>query len=88
MADQLIGSLIDNLTYEQCAEMQRIVELNGAPFDAIMDAIRDASPEVLEALTLTIMLPDLLRGERVSEELAAAVPRSFWQQIWRAQPRH
>ena len=74
MSDQLIASLVDRLSPEQCLEMQRIVESNGAPFDDVLQAIRAASPEVLEALTITMALPGLMAGKPMSRELAEMLP--------------
>ena len=54
MTDQLIDSLLDQLSAEQCAEMQAIVETYGQPFEQTVSAIRGASPEVLSALTVTM----------------------------------
>ena len=87
MTDQLIDSLLDRLTEEQCAEMQAIVESYGQPFEQTVSAIRGASPEVLQALTVSMKLPDLLKGEAVSEELQTMLPSGFVEMLWRSQHR-
>lgn len=74
MSDQLIASLIDRLSPEQCVEMQRIVESNGAPFDHVLSAIRAASPEVIEALAITMALPGIAAGKPMSPEMREILP--------------
>jgi len=87
VTDQRIDSLLDRLTVEQCAEMQTIVETYGKPFEQTVEAIRGASPEVLRALTVTMNLPGLLKGEAVSEEVQDMLPSGFSEMIWRSQHR-
>ena len=84
MTDQLIDSLLDRLTPEQCEEMQAIVETYGQPFEQTVDAIRGASPEVLQALTVTMKLPGLLKGESVSDEVQEMLPVGFTEMVWRS----
>ena len=84
MTDQLIDSLLERLTEEQCAEMQAIVESYGQPFEQTVSAIRGASPEVLDALTVSMKLPDLMKGEAVSEEVQKMLPSGFVEMLWRS----
>lgn len=83
----MIDSLLDSLTEEQCAEMQAIVESYGQPFEQTVSAIRGASPEVLQALTVSMKLPGLMKGEAVSEELRTMLPNGFIEMLWRSQHR-
>jgi len=83
----MIDSLLDSLTEEQCAEMQAIVESYGQPFEQTVSAIRGASPEVLRALTVSMKLPGLMKGEAVSEELQTMLPNGFIEMLWRSQHR-
>jgi len=83
----MIDSLLDRLTEEQCAEMQAIVESYGQPFEQTVRAIRGASPEVLHALTVSINLPDLMKGEVVSEDVQKMLPNGFVEMLWRSQHR-
>ena len=87
MTDQLIDSLLDRLTAEQCVEMQAIVETYGQPFEQTVEAIRGASPEVLSALTVTMNLPGLLKGETVSEEVQDMLPNGFSEMVWQSRQR-
>ncbi len=87
MTDQLIDSLLDRLTPEQCAEMQSIVSTYDEPFDQLVAAVKGASPEVLNALTITMSLPGLLKGEPVSPEVSAMLPSGFLEELWRSQHR-
>ena len=84
MTDQLIDSLLESLTPEQCAEMQAIVETYGQPFEQTVSAIRGASPEVIEALTVTMNLPDLMKGHAVSEEVQQMLPSGFMEAVQRS----
>ena len=65
MTDQLLDTLIDDLTVEQRAEMQRIVDTYDQPFEQVVNAVKGASPKVLEALTISLNLPAMLKGEPV-----------------------
>ncbi len=87
MTDQLIDSLLDRLTADQCAEMQAIVETYGQPFEQTVSAIRGASPEVLRALTVTMNLPGLMKGEAPSPEVKDMLPNGFMEAIWRTRHR-
>lgn len=87
MTDQLIDSLLDRLTPEQCVEMQTIVASYDEPFAKLVEAIKGASPEVLNALTVTMSIPDLLRGKSVSPEVSEMLPSGFLEKVWRSQHR-
>jgi len=83
----LIDSLLDQLTLAQCAEMEAIVDSYGKPFEQTVNAIRDASPEVLSALTVTMNLPGLMKGEALNEEVQDMLPSGFVEALWRSQHR-
>jgi len=87
VTDQLIDSLLDRLTPEQCVEMQSIVETYDEPFEQFVAAVKGASPEVLNVLTVTLSLPSLLKGESVSAEVGEMLPSGFLEQLWRSQHR-
>ena len=87
MTDQLIDSLLDRLTPEQCVEMQSVVETYDEPFEHFVTAVKGASPEVLNVLTVTLSLPNLLKGEAVSQEVGEMLPKGFLEQLWRSQHR-
>ena len=87
MTDQLIDSLLDRLTPEQCVEMQSIVDNYDEPFEQLVKAVKGASPEVLNALTITMSLPGLLKGEQVSPEVGQMLPSGFLEEVWRSQHR-
>jgi len=90
VTERYIGSLIDQLTPEQCLEMQMIVDLYGtpAPLGNVLSAIKDASPEVLEVLTVTIALSGILNGRPVSKEITDLIPNNVWNEVWDTQLRH
>lgn len=87
MTDQLIDSLLDRLTPEQCVEMHSIVNTYDEPFGQLVAAVTGASPEVLNALTITMTLPSLLKGEAVSSEVHDMLPSGFLEEVWRSQHR-
>lgn len=87
MTDQLIDSLLDRLTPEQCLEMETIVATYDEPFEQLVKAIKGASPEVLNALTVTLSIPGLLKGESVSPEVGQMLPTGFLEEVWRSQHR-
>ena len=83
----MIDSLLDRLTEEQCLEMQAIVDSYGQPFEQTVSAIRGASPEVLQALTATMNLPGLMKGEAMPEGVQNMLPSGFVEMLWRSQHR-
>jgi len=83
----MIDSLLDPLTEEQCAEMQAIVDSYGQPFEQTVSAIRGASPEVLQALTATMNLPGLMKGEVMPDGVQSELPSGFVEMLWRSQHR-
>lgn len=87
MTDKLIDALLDRLTADQCAEMERIIETYGQPFEDTVSAIRGASPEVVDALTVTMNLPGLMKGESPSDEVAAMLPNGFLEEVWRTRQK-
>jgi len=87
VTDQLIDSLLDRLTPEQCVELQGIVDTYDEPFEQLVAAVKGASPEVLDVLTVTLNLPGLLKGESVSPEVGKMLPAGFLEQLWRSQHR-
>lgn len=87
MTDQLIDTLLERLTPEQCVEMQGILEACGQPFDQFVRSVTGASPEVLNALTVALSIPGLLKGELVSAEVGEMLPSGFLEELWRSQHR-
>ncbi len=83
----MIDSLLDRLTEEQCAEMQAILDSYGQPFEQTVSAICGASPEVLRALTATMNLPGLMKGEVMSDDVQDMLPSGFVELLWRSQHR-
>lgn len=67
--------------------MQSIVDTYDEPFEQLVKAVKGASPEVLNALTITMSLPGLLKGETISPEVGEMLPSGFLEAVWRSQHR-
>lgn len=88
MTEALVSKLVDQLSAEQCVEMQRIVDEYGGSFSEMITAIRGASPEVLKVLTIMIASAGILDGQPMSQEISALIPEAVWDDMWAAEVRH
>ena len=88
MTEALVSNLVDQLSPEQCVEMQRILDEYGGSFTEMVGAIKGASPEVLKVLTIMIASAGILEGRPVSSEISALIPEAVWDDMWESQVRH
>ena len=88
MTEALVSNLVDQLSPEQCVEMQRIVDEYGGSFSEMLDAIRGASPEMLKVLTIMFASAGILEGRPVSSEISELIPAAVWDDMWDEEIRH